>query len=91
MILERSPNWPKVYGDNLSLHGDSFAGYMGNLTSKTEKSGTVGAFDKAGNVDTICILLGDVDPTAEKPYRSDLEKLYRSDLKCVLVFSMSYT
>ena len=44
---------------------------MGNLTGKTEKSGTVGAFDKAGNVDTICILLGDVDPTAEKLYRSD--------------------
>lgn len=42
---------------------------MGNLTGKTEKSGTVGAFDKAGNVDTICILLGDVDPTAEKLYR----------------------
>ena len=46
---------------------------MGNLTDKTEKSGTVGAFDKAGNVDTICILLGDVDPTAEKLYRSDPE------------------
>ena len=44
---------------------------MGNLTGKTEKSGTVGASDKAGNVDTICILLGDVDPTAEKLYRSD--------------------
>ena len=50
------------------------AGYMGNLTGKTEKSGTVGAFDKAGNVDTICILLRDVDPTAEKLYRSDLRK-----------------
>ena len=46
---------------------------MGNLTGKTEKSGTVGASDKAGNVDTICILLGDVDPTAEKLYRSDLK------------------
>ena len=34
-----------------------------------EKSGTVGAFDKAGNVDAICILLGDVDPTVEKLYR----------------------
>ena len=44
---------------------------MGNLTDKTEKSGTVGAFDKARNVDTICILLGDVDPIAEKLYRSD--------------------
>ena len=31
----------------------------------------MGAFDKAGNVDTICIFLGDVDPTAEKLYRSD--------------------
>ena len=28
----------------------------------------------AGNVDTICILLRDVDPTAEKLYRSDLSK-----------------
>ena len=46
--------------------------HMGNLTGKTEKSGTVGAFDKAGNVNTICILLGDVDPTAEKLHRSDL-------------------
>ena len=44
---------------------------MGNLTGKTEKSYTAGAFDKAGNVDTICIPLGDVDPTAEKLYRSD--------------------
>ena len=35
----------------------------GNLTRKTEKSDTVGAFDKAGFVDTICILL-DVDSTA---------------------------
>ena len=35
------------------------------------KSGTVGAFDKAGDVDTICILLGDVDLTAEKLYRLD--------------------
>ena len=40
---------------------------MGN----TEKNGTVGAFDKAGSFDTSCILLGDVDPTAEKLYRSD--------------------
>ena len=47
---------------------------MGNLTGKTEKSGTVGAFDKAGNDDTICILLGDVDPTAEKLCRSDVRK-----------------
>ena len=39
---------------------------MGNFTGKTEKSGKVGAFDKVGNVDTICILLEDVDPTAEK-------------------------
>ena len=56
----------------IKCEGDSFAGYMRNLTGKTEKNGTVGAFDKAGNVDTICILLGDVDPTAEKLYRSDL-------------------
>ena len=55
----------------MNHQGDSFAGYMGNLTGKTEKSGTVEASDKAGNVDTICILLGDVDPTAEKLYRSD--------------------
>ena len=46
---------------------------MGNLTGKTEKSGTVGAFDKAGNVDTICILLEDVvRPTTEKLYRSGI-------------------
>ena len=45
--------------------GDSFAGYMG----KTGKSGTVGAFDKAGNVETICIIFWDVVPTAEKLYR----------------------
>ena len=44
---------------------------MGNLTGKTEKRGTLGAFNKAGNVDTICIFFGDVDPTAEKLYRSD--------------------
>ena len=41
---------------------------MGNLTGETEMSGTMAAFDKAGNVDTICILLRDVDPTAEKLY-----------------------
>ena len=35
----------------------------GNLTGKTEKSGTVGAFDKASFVDTISILW-DVDSTA---------------------------
>ena len=35
----------------------------GNLTGKTEKSGTMGAFNKAGFVDTICILL-DADSTA---------------------------
>ena len=50
-----------------------FAGHrMGNLSGKTEKSGTVGAFDKAASVDTICILLKDVDLTAEKLYRSNL-------------------
>ena len=65
MTLERSPNWPKVYADNLSSKG------ITNLTDKTEKNGTVGAFDKAGNVDAICILLEGVDPTAEKLYRSD--------------------
>ena len=32
----------------------------------------MGAPDKAGNVDTICIPLGDVDPTAEKLYRSEI-------------------
>ena len=31
------------------------------------------AFDKAGSVDTICIPLNDVDPTAEMLYRSDPE------------------
>ena len=44
------------------------------LAGKTEKSGTVGVFGKTGSVDTICILLEDVDPTAEKLYRSDLGK-----------------
>ena len=43
----------------------------GNLTGKTEKCGTVGAFDKADSVDPICILLKDVNPTAKKLYRSD--------------------
>ena len=37
----------------------------GNLAGKTEKSGPVGAFDKAGGVDTLCILLKDGNPTAE--------------------------
>ena len=46
------------------------------IIGKTEKSGTVGAFDKAGSVDTICILLKDVDPTAEKLYRSDPSKCF---------------
>ena len=34
-------------------------------------SRTVGVFDKAGSVDTICILLKDLNPTAEKLCRSD--------------------
>ena len=51
---------------------------MRNLTGKTEKGDTVGAFDKAGNVGTICILLRDVDPTAKK--------MYRSEQKLVLLF-----
>ena len=91
MILERSPNWPTSYADNLSLHVSSkgitrsggvcpynksifrFASHRTrNLARKTEKSGTVGAYDKAGGVDTICIPLKDVDPTAEKLYPSDL-------------------
>ena len=38
---------------------------MGNLASTTEKSGAVGAFGKARRVDTICIPLRDVGPTAE--------------------------
>ena len=59
---------------------------MGNLTGKTEKSDTVGAFDKAGNVDTICILLGDVDPTAEKLYRSDVER-YHLQLNLFEIYS----
>ena len=61
---------------------------MGNITGKTEKSGTVGAFDKAGNVDTTCILLGDVDPTAEKLYRSDLKKLIHLFFHTFLVTHM---
>ena len=43
----------------------------GNLAGMTEKSGAVGAFGKAGRVDTICIPLRDVGPTAEKLYLSD--------------------
>ena len=43
----------------------------GNLAGKTKKSGTVGAFDNTGGLDTICILLKDVDPTAEKLYLPD--------------------
>ena len=43
-----------------------FAGHRtGNLASKTKKSDTVGAFGKAGKVDTICIsLLRYVGPTS---------------------------
>ena len=45
----------------------------GKLAGKTKKNGTVGAFDKAGRVDTSCIsLLRDVSPTAKKLYLSDL-------------------
>ena len=36
----------------------------GNWAGKTEKRGTVRAFDKAGGVATICIFLKDADPTA---------------------------
>ena len=65
----------------MSLHVSSkgitkVAGHMRNLTGKTEKNGTVEAFDKAGNVGTISILLRDVDPTAEKLYRSDHKQLF---------------
>ena len=42
---------------------------MGNRQDRKEWHG--GSFDKAGNVDTIWIFLRDVDPTAEKLYRSD--------------------
>ena len=61
---------------------------MGNLTGKTEKSGTVGVFDKAGNVDTVYILLGDVDPSAEKLYRSDLyiSTVTICILECILLY-----
>ena len=58
--------------------GDSFPGHMGNSTGKTQKSGTLGAFVKAGNVDTICILFGDVDPTVEKLYHSDQSCIIRT-------------
>ena len=44
----------------------------GNFAGKTEKRGMVGAFGKAGGVDTICIpLMRDVDPIAKKLYLSD--------------------
>ena len=52
----------------------------GNLASKREKSGTVGSFDKAGGVDTICIVLKDVDP----------EKLYRSDRTIIFIFIIAH-
>ena len=48
----------------------------GNLAGSTEKSDTVGVFDKVGIVDTICILVEDVDPTAEKLYRSNLSEAF---------------
>ena len=60
---------------------------MGNLTGKTKKSGTVGAFEKAGDVDTICILLGDVDPPAEKLYRSDQYLYVFPSINIVVQFS----
>ena len=48
------------------------------MTGKTEKSGTVRTFGKAGGVDTICFLLKVVDTTAEKLYLSDLYSFYSS-------------
>ena len=59
---------------------------MGHLTGKTEKIGMLGVFDKAGNVDTICIFLGGVDPTAEKLYRSDPRKAvsFRPKKSCIV-------
>ena len=50
----------------------------GDLAGITEKSGAVGAFGKAGRVDTICIQLRDVGPTAEKLYLSDHLSIYPS-------------
>ena len=59
--------WPGFDSTSPAKSRFRFASHRtGNLAGKTEKSGTVGAFDKAGGVDTICILLKDVDPTAEK-------------------------
>ena len=45
----------------------------GNLTGTTEKSDAAGVFGKAGRVDTICIPLRDVGPTAEKLYLLDID------------------
>ena len=47
-----------------SIHSTSHR--TGNLADTTEKSGAVGAFRKAGEVDTICIPLRDVGTTAKK-------------------------
>ena len=64
----------------------------GNLAGTTEKSGAVGAFSKAGRVDTICItLLRDVGPTAKKLYLSDQKYLESSPTSLKFVICTVYT
>ena len=59
----------------------------GNLAGTTGKSGTVGAFGKAGRVDTICMPLRDVGPTAEKLYLSDQKAIYFGAFFIIIHFS----